>query len=453
MPAYWNSGAYSVFGLEGLTSGTALTGAAGHGGNSGCTWIAPASAGSVTASTAAASAGSMGYKFTTTTSGISDGRFESAASNLIQSSRFDGFYFSALPTTEMRVALLRNATATVGYLVIDTTGRLKIYDTATPTPNQTTLTTALTPGTKYDIACEMTAASSTTGAALVRVYTAKTSTALFSPSTVTGLNFAITALTGWDFGVANAQANMTVGVGNIQFQTGTAVLMPPLLRPVASFTGTPTGLVLALDATASTGGTSGGPTITSYAWNFGDSSTGSGVTTSHTYASGGSKTVSLTLTDTIGLTQGPSSNSYTVTAPSLTGLVANVTSAGGFTVVNAADIPTAVTDNDSTSWGISGVSPSSAELKLRLNPLPIPAAGTNLTVSVQADAVTATSGGLVVKLYQGATTIATLSSQSLTVVADGSTMTHTLTYTILPASWAAVTDWTALDLGLVATAA
>lgn len=453
MPSYYNTGSYNVWGLESLTNGTALTGAVGHLGNSGCEWIATATGGSVTASTAAASAGTMGYKFTTVAAGISDGRFSAAASNLTHSSRWDGFYFSVLPGTEMRVAELKDsAEATAAYIVITPAGDLKIYDAGDL--NGTNLTTALTAGTKYDIAFELVAATSTTGHYTVVVYTPETSTALFSPTPVTTYNLGSTALLGWDFGIVNAQANMTVGVGNIQMHTGTGALMPPLLPPTAAFTATPTGLTEAFDGTSSTVGVTGGAGITAYAWAFGDATTGSGSTVSHNYASAGAKTVVLTVTDALGL-KGIQSTPITVPGVSPTGLVLSVDSAGGFTAVNAPDLVTAVTDNSQTSWDISVTTPTAVtnELKLRLNPLAPPAASTNLLITVYADVVVATSGTLLLKMYQGATTISSQAAQSLTVVADGSTQIHQLTFTVPSTDWAAVTDWTALDLGFGPVAA
>lgn len=454
MPAYYNTGSYNVWGLESLSSGTALTGSVGHLGNSGCEWIAATSPATATASTAAASAGTMGYKFTSsTTAAVVDARFSAAASNLTFSSRWDGFYFSALPASEMRVGILKDsAEVTEGYIVITPTGTLKIYDAANA--NGTVLTTALTAGTKYDIAFELVAATSTTGHYTIVVYTPKTSTALFSPTPVTTYNLGATALLGWDFGIATATASMTVGVGNIQMHTGTAALMPPMLPPNAAFTATPTGLTEAFDGTSSTVGVTGGAGIVTYAWAFGDATTGSGSTTTHAYAAAGPETVVLTITDAIGF-KDIQSTPVTVPGVSPTGLVLSVDSAGGFTAVNAPDLVTAVTDNSQASWDISVTTPAAVanELKLRLNPLAPPAASTNLLITVYADAVVATSGTLLLKMYQGATTISSQAAQSLTVVADGSTQIHQLTFTVPSSDWAAVTDWTALDLGFGPVAA
>ncbi|MCQ9163646.1 PKD domain-containing protein [Arthrobacter sp. STN4] len=66
--------------------------------------------------------------------------------------------------------------------------------------------------------------------------------------------------------------------------------------PVAAFTATPTGLDLAVDASASTDDGS----IAGYAWDFGDGGTGTGAAVTHTYAQSGSYEVRLRVTDNAG---------------------------------------------------------------------------------------------------------------------------------------------------------
>ena len=80
--------------------------------------------------------------------------------------------------------------------------------------------------------------------------------------------------------------------------------------PVASFTVTPTGASVAVDASASTDDGS----IASYAWDFGDGKTGTGRTSSHSYAAGGTYSVRLTVTDNLGATAS-TTRSVTVTGP------------------------------------------------------------------------------------------------------------------------------------------
>ena len=69
--------------------------------------------------------------------------------------------------------------------------------------------------------------------------------------------------------------------------------------PTASFTAVPTGLDVAVNATASTDPDG---TVAGYAWDFGDGQTGTGATAQHTYAAGGTYTITLTVTDNDGAT-------------------------------------------------------------------------------------------------------------------------------------------------------
>jgi PKD repeat protein len=59
--------------------------------------------------------------------------------------------------------------------------------------------------------------------------------------------------------------------------------------PVAAFTSSVSGLVVAFDGQSSTG------IISSYSWSFGDGTTGTGAAPAHTYAEIGSYTVTLTV--------------------------------------------------------------------------------------------------------------------------------------------------------------
>ncbi|MGA7206286.1 MAG: PKD domain-containing protein, partial [Specibacter sp.] len=70
--------------------------------------------------------------------------------------------------------------------------------------------------------------------------------------------------------------------------------------PVASFTATPSNLVVAFDGSASTDPDG---SIASYSWNFGDATAaGTGAKPSHTYAAAGSYQVALKVTDNLGAT-------------------------------------------------------------------------------------------------------------------------------------------------------
>jgi len=94
--------------------------------------------------------------------------------------------------------------------------------------------------------------------------------------------------------------------------------------PTASFTGTPSGLSVVLDASASNDSDG---TIVSYAWDFGDSSGGLGQMTSHTYTGAGTYTVILTVTDDDGA-EGTASQEVTVEATVLPGIYVDKLSGG-----------------------------------------------------------------------------------------------------------------------------
>jgi len=84
------------------------------------------------------------------------------------------------------------------------------------------------------------------------------------------------------------------------------------LAPTASFTATPNGLAVGVDASASNDPDG---TIGSYSWNWGDGTAAdTGKTATHSYAAAGTYTVTLTVTDNLGAT-GTTTRSVTVTAP------------------------------------------------------------------------------------------------------------------------------------------
>ncbi|MBC7723892.1 MAG: PKD domain-containing protein [Burkholderiaceae bacterium] len=88
---------------------------------------------------------------------------------------------------------------------------------------------------------------------------------------------------------------------------------PVNAAPVASFTGTPTDLTVAVDGTASTDIDG---TVASYAWTFGDGATATGSTATHTYAAAGNYPVVLTVTDNAGATN-TQTRTVTVTAANI----------------------------------------------------------------------------------------------------------------------------------------
>jgi PKD repeat protein len=84
----------------------------------------------------------------------------------------------------------------------------------------------------------------------------------------------------------------------------------PNVKPTASFTATPTGWKVSVDAAASTDSDG---TVDSYAWDFGDGATGTGKTATHMYTSDGTRTVTLVVTDDDGAQSDPVTQQVTVT--------------------------------------------------------------------------------------------------------------------------------------------
>ena len=100
---------------------------------------------------------------------------------------------------------------------------------------------------------------------------------------------------------------LTPGQVQAQFAAAFPVANP---APVASFTATPTGASVAVDASASTDDGS----IASYSWDFGDGTQGTGKTTSHTYGLTKSYVITLTVTDNLGATN-TTTQTVAVTVP------------------------------------------------------------------------------------------------------------------------------------------
>jgi hypothetical protein len=97
---------------------------------------------------------------------------------------------------------------------------------------------------------------------------------------------------------ASDYPGVVLAAGDVWNNCGISYVAPT--PPTASFTATPTFLVVAFDASGSDA--TDPATITTYGWAFGDSRTGTGVTTSHTFPADGTYTVTLTVTDSNGLT-------------------------------------------------------------------------------------------------------------------------------------------------------
>ena len=165
----------------------------------------------------------------------------------------------------------------------------------------------------------------------------------------------------WDFGDGSAagsgktadhafaaagtyQVTLTVSDGELTATANESVTVSDI--PTASFTATPTGSTVSVDASAS----SDDGSIVSYAWDFGDGATGTGVTTDHGYTTGGEKTITLMVTDNMGQTD-TATETVTVVMPNVKPTAAFTSSVAGLTVsVDGSDSSDPDGDTLTYSW-------------------------------------------------------------------------------------------------------
>lgn len=127
------------------------------------------------------------------------------------------------------------------------------------------------------------------------------------------------------------------------FAMGTGVA-----APTAAFTFTTDDLDVSVNG--STSSAPPGRTITGYSWNWGDgTAAGNGVTATHPYASGGTYTVTLTVTDSLGLTNS-TSKQVTVAPPHADPTAAFSTQVDGLSVGFNGMLSTAEDGATITSW-------------------------------------------------------------------------------------------------------
>ena len=117
---------------------------------------------------------------------------------------------------------------------------------------------------------------------------------------------------------------LTVSDGELTATANESVTVSGI--PNASFSATPAGLTVSVDAT----GSSDDGSIASYAWDFGDGATDTGVTTDHEYTTGGEKTITLVVTDDMGQTD-TVTETVTVVAPNVEPTAAFTSSVAGLT--------------------------------------------------------------------------------------------------------------------------
>ncbi len=143
-------------------------------------------------------------------------------------------------------------------------------------------------------------------------------------------------------GTYSAKLTVTDDRGGTNSVTQSVSVTAPNQPPVASFTATPSQLVVAFDGS---GSKDPDGTVTSYAWDFGDGGTSANATTSHTFASAGTYSVKLTVADNQGATNSVTKSvtvSNVVAADSFTRTVTNglgsADTGGAWTLVGAGSV-------------------------------------------------------------------------------------------------------------------
>ena len=148
----------------------------------------------------------------------------------------------------------------------------------------------------------------------------------------------------------------------------------PNVAPSASFTGVPTGLHLAVDAS---GSTDSDGTVEAYDWTFGDGTAATGATASHTYAAAGTYDVTLTVTDDDDAT-GAVTHQFTVEAPPVPDLASDTFERSATNGFGTADLGGAWT----VAGGATNFSVSAGQGRILLPAASVSRAATLTTVSV-----------------------------------------------------------------------
>jgi PKD repeat protein len=356
-------------------------------------------------------------------------------------------YMNALPSVgQDLVKILNNSSAIIAKIGISGTNKFNVSDVSGVV---NTFTTAISAGTLYRIEIYVVPGTTTSNGTIKSAYflgDAALGSQQDSVYNNSARNTGTVAIGSVQVGRLTATGTFDGWLDDYDFDDAATDLIGPFTtptNPTAAFTWAVTGgngLQVTFDGSGSQA-FGGGVTITGYAWTFGDTGTGTGVGPSHTYSAGGTYTVQLTVTDSNGHT-GVISHDITIALSSATAKITSVTLSTGWTVVNAADIATALSDSDPTSWALSADNPSNAELKCRLGSLRTPSAGTDMTVQVELDATgVTTAASAAARLYDsdGSTLRSTAPAQTLTNVSVGTAMVTLVTFTFPAADIANVT--------------
>jgi len=441
---------------EGGTNGVNAT-AANSGGSSGTAFTAgnKNAGGTVTYDNAQKAHGSLSYHVIATGS-TADYAYFVWSGMTVSAGGAGRVYFRlvSLPSAAQDLLQIRNASGVAGKLAISAANKLIVQNAAGSTLQ--TFATTLAINTWYRAEIYVVPGTTTSNGTIKAAYYLL-DTAVGSPVDATynssAVNSGTTALTTMQFGKLATIGTLEAFFDDAAFDDAATDIIGPYVtptNPTAAFTSTSAALAVTFDASTSAPH-GGGVTIASYAWTFGDTGTGTGVGPTHTYSLAGTYSVNLVVTDSNGLTDNVT-HSVTVFAAGASASVIAVTSAPGYTAINAPDIATAESDADPTTWAQSPANPTGQPIRLRLGPLVTAAVGTGVTVQHEVDATGATSASEVARLFEGSTLRATAPSQSIAFAGAGTPMVNSLIFTFDAASIANVTSFLALDIEFAPTA-
>ncbi|GAB2849891.1 PKD domain-containing protein [Microbacterium insulae] len=151
-------------------------------------------------------------------------------------------------------------------------------------------------------------------------------------------------------GTYTVTLTVTDSAGMTASTTRTVNASGPHQAPVAVIGASASGLTVNFTGSGSTA--SGGATVTGYAWNFGDGTTSTQANPVKTYAVPGTYVVTLTVTDSMGSTSPPASQSVTVSAQTFVAQDAFTRSvSGGW---GSATVGGAWTVNSAASFSVNG---------------------------------------------------------------------------------------------------
>lgn len=134
----------------------------------------------------------------------------------------------------------------------------------------------------------------------------------------------------------------------------------------------------------------------------------------------------------------------TVNAPSATGGVGVVVTSTNWTPTpdDGTPLEEILTDDDGATYLTSAANPSAQVLEVILNPVTAPTPGSNMIVSVGADAIGASSTNILAKLYQGSTLISTVTGLTIPTGSLISPVSGAISIIFPAADLTHVTSWT-----------